>query len=324
MDAARYLAAEHAYWAAVGVRPTSRRVHLERLGVDVRVQEVGEGPPVLFVHGGPNSGSTWGPLVAHLPGLRCLLLDRPGTGLSDPLPTPLALAAAPAAAEITVGDVLDGLGIDEAHVVASSFGGYVALHSAAREPDRVGRMVQMACPALAPGMLTPPFMRALGLAPVRWLLGVLPPSPRAAPSILRQIGHGASLDADRIPRAFLDWYLALQRHTDTFEHETAMIGSGVSPLRGFDAALTIDEDLLRRVETPVRFLWGADDGFGGEDVARRLVDLLPHAELEMLPGAGHLPWLDAPEHVAGRTAGFLLDADEVDTGRPEDVGAGAP
>jgi 2-hydroxy-6-oxonona-2,4-dienedioate hydrolase len=316
MDAARYLEAETTYWSAMGVRPTARRVGLERLATEVRVQEVGDGPPVLFLHGGPNSGSTWGPLVGHMPGFRCLLLDRPGTGLSDPLPTPLTLAAAPAYAEVLVADVLDALGLDRAHVVASSFGGYVALHSAARHPERIGRMVQMACPAMAPGMLTPPFMRGLGLAPVRWLLRVLPPSPRAARSIFRQIGHGASLDADRIPQALFDWYLALQRHTDTFAHETAMIASGVSPRRGFDPALTLHEEVLARVETPVRFLWGTDDAFGGQDVARRLVGLLPHAELEMVPEAGHLPWLDDPVHVAERTAGFLRGTGTAGAARP--------
>jgi 2-hydroxy-6-oxonona-2,4-dienedioate hydrolase len=314
MDVPRYLDAEAAFWAAMGTTPTSRRIHLERLEVDVRVQEVGQGPPVLFLHGGPNSGSTWAPLVAHLDGFRCLLLDRPGTGLSDAPPTPLTLDAAPAFGDTLVADVLDGLGVDRAHLVASSFGGYLALRSAARHPGRIDRMVQMACPAFAPGMLTPPFMRAFGLKPVRRLLDVLPPSARAARSIFRQIGHGASIDADRVPQAFFDWYLALQRHTDTFRNEAAMIGSGISPLRGFDRALTLDEALLRSVTRPTRFIWGADDTFGGEDVARHLVSLLPDAELEMLPDSGHLPWLDVPEHVARRTATFLLA--ETSAGQP--------
>jgi 2-hydroxy-6-oxonona-2,4-dienedioate hydrolase len=323
MDTARYLEAEAALWAATGASPSSRRVRLERLEVDVRIQEVGQGPPVLFLHGGPNSGSTWAPLVAHLDGFRCLLLDRPGTGMSEALPTPLTLRAADAFGDTLVADVLDALGLDLAHLVASSFGGYLALRSAARHPGRVDRMVQMACPAFVPGMLTPPFIRAFGLRPVRRLLGVLPPSPRGARSIFRQIGHGASLDAGRIPGPFLDWWLALQGHTDTFRNESEMIASGVSLLRGFDPALTLDEELLRSVSCPTRFIWGADDTFGGEEVARHLVSLLPDADLEMLPDAGHLPWLDAPEHVARRTAAFLWG--EIETERPAPRStAGAP
>jgi 2-hydroxy-6-oxonona-2,4-dienedioate hydrolase len=323
MDASRYLEAEERFWSTAGVQPVSRRVHLDRLDVVVRVQEVGEGPPVLFVHGGPNSGSTWAPLVAHLSGMRCLLLDRPGTGMSEALPdsrrvTPATLRPF---ADTLVADVLDGLELEDAHLVASSFGGYVALRFAARHPRRVRRMVQMACPALVAGTRTPPFMRALALPPVRRLLGELPPSPRAARSIFRQIGHGASLDADRIPPALFDWYLALQRHTDTFANETEMIASLVSPLRGFERGVTLEAEVLASVTCPVRFLWGADDAFGGEDVARRLVAGMPDAELEMLPAAGHLPWLDDPEHAASRTASFLLG----DRARPtaeRELGAG--
>jgi 2-hydroxy-6-oxonona-2,4-dienedioate hydrolase len=317
MDAARYLEAEQRWWSAMGVRPTSRRVHLEELQVDVRIQEIGDGPPVLFLHGGPNSGSTWAPLVAHLTGMRCLLLDRPGTGMSDPLPLGLTPATLRPFGDTLVTDVLDGLELEDTHVVASSFGGYVALRSAARHPGRIRRMVQMACPAFAPGMQTPPFMRALGVPPARWILGVLPPSPRAARSIFRQIGHGASLDADRIPTALFDWYLALQRHTDTFRNETAMIASAVSPRRGFDESLTLEAEVLRSVTCPVRFLWGADDTFGGEEAARRLVAAMPDAELEMLPGAGHLPWLDDPAHAAARTAAFLLGGDVRDAAERE-------
>ncbi len=56
----------------------------------MRVLEVGEGVPVLFVHGASSGGSSWAPLVACLSGFRCILLDRPGFGLSPRLNEPLA------------------------------------------------------------------------------------------------------------------------------------------------------------------------------------------------------------------------------------------
>jgi 2-hydroxy-6-oxonona-2,4-dienedioate hydrolase len=142
-DTAAYREAEARLQAAVGLAPPAEhQVRLDSTGTTVRVQELGEGDPVLFIHGGPNSGSTWVPLVAHLSGLRCLLVDRPGTGLSAPYPITAANLARIGAA--FVADVLDGLGIDRAHVVASSFGGHLALRSAAATPQRFARMVQMA------------------------------------------------------------------------------------------------------------------------------------------------------------------------------------
>jgi 2-hydroxy-6-oxonona-2,4-dienedioate hydrolase len=304
MDELRYRAAEQELWGSVGCTPTEHRVHLPANDVTVRVQEVGSGPTVLFLHGSPNSGSTWAPLVGHLEGLRCLLVDRPGTGLSEPLSRPLTGEWVESFADGFVADVLDAMAVDRAHLVASSFGGYLALRSAAAHPDRIERMVQMACPAFAPGMGIPPFMRVISLRAGRWLLGALPPNQRAGRSTLRQIGHGASLDAGRISRPFLDWYLALQRHTDTMEHEVAMIASAAR-WRGFDERLTLRAEGLGAVTVPTAFLWGADDTFGGAEVAEELVAVMPDATLELVEDSGHLPWLDDPARAAAFVTGHL-------------------
>jgi 2-hydroxy-6-oxonona-2,4-dienedioate hydrolase len=297
-----YRRAEQDLWASADLAPTEHMVRLPRLGVTLRIQAVGEGEPVLFVHGGPNSGSTWAPLVGRLNGFRSLLLDRPGTGLSEPLDiNPGNLADV---ADVFFADVLDALGIDEAHVVASSFGGFLALRSAAATPDRFGGMVQIACPAGAAGMGMPTFMKAMVAPGLGRLIRVLPQSDRANRWMLRQIGHGKSLDAGRIPPIFLDWYLAMQRHTATMANEGMLI-SNLASLRGWNSALALPEDLLARVTTPTYFLWGEDDTFGGEDVATAMVAAMPHAELEMVPGHGHLPWLDDPSHAAGVVTRFL-------------------
>ena len=165
-------------------------------------------------------------------------------------------------------------------------------------------MVQMACPAFAPGMIVPGFMKGLTLRPVRWLMNALPPSERVGKGMLRQIGHGASIDAGRIPQEFFDWYLALQRHTDTMRNESETIGRSGS-LRGFPPELTIPDEILAAVTTPTLFLWGEDDTFGGRDVAEHVVGLMPDARLEMRPDSGHLPWLDDPARIGKETASFL-------------------
>ena len=313
MNELRYREAERRLFAHEDVSPTEHRVHLERLDVDVRVQEIGEGEPTLFVHGGPNSGSTWIQLAARVSGLRCLLLDRPGTGLSAELADPVRPHNLRPYAETLIVDVLDALEVERAHLVVSSFGGMIALYTAAAHPDRVGRMVQMACPALAPGGGTPPFMRLIMTPGIGRLIGMLPPTDRAARSILRQIGHGASLDTGRIPAVFLDWYVALQRHTDTMANEGAMIASAGGP-RGFDPSLVLPDDVLAGVAAPTYWLWGEDDVFGGRDVAEGLAAAMPDAQLEMLPAAGHLPWLDDPEHAAQAVMTHLL-------GRHDDRGS---
>jgi pimeloyl-ACP methyl ester carboxylesterase len=193
--------------------------------------------------------------------------------------------------------VLDGLEIERTDLVVSSFGGYVALRSAAAHPERIGRTVQMGCPPFVEGSATPSFMRAMMLPGIRHLIVALPPNERAGRMTLRQIGHGVSLDSGRVPQEFLDWYMALQRHTPTFRNEMSLI-AGLGSITGFDPALTLDRETLSAVTSPTYFLWGEDDSFGGPDVARRLVAQMPEARLELVPNAGHLPWLDDPDHAA--------------------------
>lgn len=297
-----YAGAEAALYADAGIpdeRIEDHRLHLATLDCDVRIREIsqdGAGEPVLFLHGGPNSGGTWAYLIAQLDGFRCLALDRPGTGLSEPLPNPLSIRDLDTYAEHLATDVLDALGIERAHVVGSSFGGMVGLRSAAAHPERVARMVQMACPAFAPGMLAPPFVRLLG-TPLRHVLARLPQDVRAHRMILRQIGHGHSLDTGALPQAFGDWYFALMDLTDTAASEQTIMAESVT-WRGFDPTLDLSRDQLAAVTAPTHYIWGEDDGFGGREVGDRMIALMPNATIEYWPRSGHLPWLDDPVRAA--------------------------
>lgn len=295
MEEERYRAAEQQLWASVGGTPIERFVPLAGTGTAVRVQEVGEGDPVLFVHGGPNAGATFVPLVEHLPGRRLLLVDRPGCGLSAP--APVDATTLPAFADRFVLDVLDGLGIERADVVASSLGGYLALRAAAAAPSRFRSMVQLGCPAFVPGMHTPALIRVLA-SPLRHVITRLPASERAGRTTLMQIGHRASVAADRLPPALAPWYVALQDHTDTYRHDGQLIAHCAGPVAGFDRSLQLDPATLAAVAVPTLLVWGADDTFGGAAVAERLRDALPDAELVVRPASGHLPWFDDVPGVA--------------------------
>jgi pimeloyl-ACP methyl ester carboxylesterase len=294
MDEARYREAERALWASEGLEPTEHWIELASTGTRARVQAVGEGEPVLFVHGGPNAGSTWVPLAPHVPGRRLLFLDRPGAGLSDPVD--LDVDTLGAVADRLVADVLDGLAIDHADVVASSFGSWCTLRSAVAAPDRIGRMAHLGCPAFVPGFRMIGMLRVLS-SPLRHVIFRLPPSERAADMSLRAIGHGASLAAGRLPASLAPWYAALQAHTDTYVNEADLIARLAGPVRGFDRRLALDEATLSSVAAPCLLVWGADDTFGGEEVGAALRDALPDAELVVLPDSGHLPWFDDLGHV---------------------------
>jgi 2-hydroxy-6-oxonona-2,4-dienedioate hydrolase len=310
MDESRYRLAERALWQDAGVTPTERRIHLSRNDVDVRVVEVGDGPPVLFLHGGPGAAAgSWAHLAARLPNLRCLLLDRPGTGLSDA--NPLAdIAAVRRECSTLVADVLDALGIERAHVVGSSHGSYAALLSAAQYPDRIDRSVHLGCPGFIEGMTVSAFDRLVLLPGAHRVFSSIPVGDRSLRSTMRQLGH--DVDEEEFPQSFLSWSIALARHTDTMVNELANMSRMGTFRRGFSPDLTVGVDTLAAVSSPSYFLWGDQDPYGGEDTARRLVDAMPAAELEILPGGGHLCWLDDLDHAA-RTVHDHLFAD-----RPSD------
>jgi pimeloyl-ACP methyl ester carboxylesterase len=299
----RYRNAETALWASLGTQPTEREISLPRIGTLVRVQEFGDGDPILYLHGGPSAGTNWAPLAARIDGFRSIIVDRPGSGLSQPYD--LTADDLEQFSDRFVIDILDALELDRVHVVASSFGGFLALRAAAVAPQRFDRMVQMACPAGAPGMAVPAFMRAAAIGPMRRLITTLPPSERAAHSILRQIGHGKTVDAGGISPQFMQWYLSLQRDTATMRNDMRLIGSLVSVTGKVHPALALTDELLCRIVVPTLFYWGADDPFGGADVARRTADLIAGAELQLVEDAGHLPWLDDPSQAAHAVTAFL-------------------
>ncbi len=305
MDVARYRSAEDAMWASVSARPTERWLELERTGAMVRVLELGDGPPVVFVHGASNAGTSWAPLAARLPAFRCLLVDRPGAGLSPPLAERLTdMARFDAFAEALLVDVLDATGIPAAAVVGTSFGGYFLLRGAAAHPERFHRLVELGWPFGAPVESTPFPMRLAMQPVVGRLMARIRPNERMVRSLLRQIGLRHALESGAFGDVELRWFLSLLRDTDTLRNEVGA-APRLATLRGFDDATLLPSAVLRRVTAPTLFVWGEDDPMGGAAIARQFVSELPAAELELMAATGHAPWMDDPDRVAAHVGAFL-------------------
>jgi pimeloyl-ACP methyl ester carboxylesterase len=304
MNADRYREVEQRLWASLGLEPIERQVHLDRLGTTARVVEVGQGPPILFVHGASASGANWAPLVANLEGFRCFLLDRPGCGLSAPLGVDMSdLGRFADIAGALVADVLDGLDVPSAHVVATSLGGHYALRSAAVYPDRIDRMVEFGFVPGAPLMHLPMSMRMATVPGLRRLVTSLPPTRGAVRMILRQLGMGAALKDGRISPEMVDWFLALLRQTRTMRNDSNLPRELIQ--KAGASVEVLPASLLGQVRCPVLFVWGESDPIGGADVARSFVPLVPGAELELWPDTGHAPWMEHPRRAAVLVADFL-------------------
>jgi pimeloyl-ACP methyl ester carboxylesterase len=268
------------------------------------VLEAGEGEPVLFLSGGPDAAATWAFAVAQMRGVRAILLDRPGTGLSSrPARLPDVDTLDVYVSDLTA-DVLDALDIDRTVLVGCSFGGYSALRSAVALPGRVRGIYLAGFPAFVPGWTAPRFFTVLRTPLLGRMVLALPATHQSTLMSLRELGHRRSLASGRIPSALIDWVNAWQRHTDTMKNDAAMICGLGTWLGGFEPTLDLDEATLGSIRIPCHILVGTDDPVGAEDEAEHLTSLLPDASVEVWPGAGHLPWYDDPARFAASLDAF--------------------
>ncbi len=302
----RFRQAEQRLWQSVGVEPRERRVQL-RTGEMVRVQETGEGPPVLLIHGVTVAGSTWMSLMAALPDFRCIALDRPGCGLSDPVAGgPLRdPAAIEAYADNLIANVLDALDLPSAFVLATSYGGYFAVRGAAAHPERVDRLVEYSWLIGAPMDKVVMSLRMAALPGMQSLTTKVRPTRGMVKMMLRQIGLKRAIDTGTFTDDMLDWTHALIRDTDTMSNDGRSAPQLVLPIRGLNERVLHTDELLARLTMPVLFLWGDEDPNGGELVAKEFASRLPNATLEMIPEAGHAPWIDELDLCADHTRAFL-------------------
>ncbi|MGA8615744.1 MAG: alpha/beta hydrolase, partial [Xanthobacteraceae bacterium] len=113
-------------------------------GTNLYYEEVGTGTPVVFVHEYAGDYRTWEPQMRYFArSHRCVTYSQRGYPPSDVPSDPARYGQ-----DIARGDVvalMDALGIDKAHVVGHSMGGYTALHVGLRHPQRCISVTAAGC-----------------------------------------------------------------------------------------------------------------------------------------------------------------------------------
>jgi pimeloyl-ACP methyl ester carboxylesterase len=225
------------------------------------------------------TGPYWGSLVLGLEGFRCLLLDRPGWGLSTPLDY-ASVDYRPASAEVLRG-LLDALEIDRADVVGASIGEVWALQLALQHTARVGRVVLLGGGPIVAESGTPRIIRLIA-SPVGAIMVRRPQTPGRVQALMRQAGHAASLDAGRIPDEYIRWRVAFDRETESMRNEREMVRAIVSWRTGLRPGVTFEDAEIAAVQQPTLLAYGTADPVGTVEIWRRVAGVLPRGELQLL------------------------------------------
>ena len=296
---ARYREAERHLFDAYGLEPSERFIELDEPRVRLRILEVGSGDPVIFVPGTGGTGPYWAPLLRELPGNRRILVDRPGWGLSTPVDY-----RGRDFGRLTAGilrGALDALGLDRVHLVGASIGSLWTMWLSRYEPQRVRRLVHLGgSPSVH--IPVPKFVKLLS-SPIGALIVRMPMSPKMLHSQLEAIGHGPSLAEGKLDR-FLPWRLEFANATASMVHERAMT-QALRKGDGWQPGFVPTEAELSTFTHPVRMVFGSADPTGSVDLWRTFTAALPHGELEVVEGAGHMPWWDEPGAVGRSVREFL-------------------
>ncbi|MCA1805586.1 MAG: pimeloyl-ACP methyl ester esterase BioH [Xanthomonadaceae bacterium] len=251
--------------------------------MNLHTQTSGTGPDLFLIHGWGLNGTIWSGLRAALEAdYRVTAVDLPGHGRSpggtfdlDSASIALREAAPP-----------------QAHWIAWSLGGLLALHAARPAPERITGLTLVAS--------SPRFVQA-------------PDWPHAVPAaVLAQFLDELQQDY----RATLNRFLALQ------VRGSAEAGGTLRALRGqlfahgepdptaLAAGLAIlrDADLrpgLDGITLPLQFIMGERDTLIPAAAARACVARAPAAQLEVIAGAGHAPFLSHPREFLAALRPFL-------------------
>jgi pimeloyl-[acyl-carrier protein] methyl ester esterase len=247
-------------------------------------QASGSGPELVLIHGWGLHGGIWDGLVPLLePSFRVTRVDLPGHGHSV------------WSGEETLAQVADAVLAVTPHAagwVGWSLGGLVAMAAALRAPQRVRALALVAS--------TPSFLRRPG-----WSSAMLP-------ALLDSFAEALDQEYART----LDRFLALQvrgsaqagavlkdlraRMRARAQPQLPGLHAGLEILRGSDLRTA-----LGSMDLPVLLLAGERDTLVPLQAMRASAALIPGARLSVIEGAGHAPFLAAPERVATWLDGFF-------------------
>jgi len=279
--------------------PMSHRLdkHIDVGSVRARYWELGEGDPVLLIHGLGASAETWQDTLPVLAKAHHVYaVDLVGFGYSD---KPAADYTLDYLVEFIRG-FMDVVGLEETTIIGHSLGGALVLRFAIVHPNRASKLVLVDSAGLSREVGLGLRLAALPL--VGELL--LRPSPEKTRQALKPFFHNPALLTD----AFVDLNYDLITQPGA---QAAYLSTVRSLVSVFGARLHIGDDIIARlgeIQVPVLVIWGAQDAIvpvAHADIAR---DRIADAQIHILPECGHMPMMEKTKEFSRLVGRFLTDS----------------
>lgn len=267
------------YWlTALGLQMRMRDVG----GVTTRSLEAGSGAATILLHGMQASAENHiRNLLPLSQDLRVIAPDLIGHGMSG---------RPDVAYDIRdymhhVLSLMDALGIERAHFVGQSLGGWIAARIAAEHPSRVGRLVLNTSAGLPVSTGDEPKLLDL----YRMCITAATSNDRDAMAArLRWAVKDPSIITDEI--VALRMAFSQQEGARTIAERLA----GLTLPERY-ASQHLSDEVLSRIEAPTLLIWTEDNPIHGADAARRAAELIGDASVEIVPDAGHWPQFEQPD-----------------------------
>ena len=247
---------------------------IEVSGLRIAYERVGQGPPLILVHGAADDSRSWRPQLDGLGDeFTVVAWDEPGAGKSSDLPEGFELEDYARC----LGAVIEALELGPAHVAGLSWGGTVVLELYRRHPELVATLIMIDTYAGWKGSLPAEEVRAR-IAGARRMLAA--PPEDFDPSF-------PGLFANDPPAQFVPMLAAIAGDVRpaTLVHQLTMM------------AEADHRDLLPRIAVPTLLVWGKLDVRSPLSVAHQFDEAIPDTQLIVIEGAGHLSNLEQPEQV---------------------------
>jgi pimeloyl-ACP methyl ester carboxylesterase len=247
--------------------------------------EMGEGPPLVFVHGLSGCWQNW---LENIPRFaanhRVVAVDLSGFGHSELPSEDISIPGYGRFMDAFLGQI----GVERAALVGNSMGGFIAAETAISHPSRVEKLVLVSA---AGG----PTLRDRNNAmQSRVMRGARLFAPIAAAAIARR-EH--LIRRPRLRRMLL---LKVARHPDRLEpelcYEVASGGGKPGFLDALQAILDYDfEHRLAEISCPTLIVWGRNDEIVPVEDAYEYERLIPSARKVVFEDTGHVPMLERPD-----------------------------